>query len=376
MKLTRMQFSERYYTALRAHLLDPTGTSSAAARQLGKAALASKWPTSRVALAHEAALQTLCGPRSRAQEPGLGRRTGHFFQQALAPFETACQERLIANRQLLQEIALLRAQSAALVRGYRQVGRRLARCHADLAKREQEKERYRQRLLESRRHQRKLHQLTRQIIAAQEADRKKISRELHDHVVQALVGINVELAALRPGRGPDAQALRRKIAHTRRVVKNSVQAVHRFARYLRPTVLDDLGLIPALHAFSQNLATRQRLRIELTAFGGIEALNIGKRTVLFRVAQEALTNVARHAEATRVTVGITERKNSVVMEIVDNGVAMGGRRSLLGRSTKQLGLIHMRERIEMIGGSLAIESSPERGTTVRTEIPFTSESLK
>jgi signal transduction histidine kinase len=376
MKLTRTDFSARYCTALRAHLRDPAGTSGAAALQLGKDALACKWPTSRVAHAHEAALQALYGPDSRSEGPGHHKRTEHFFQQALAPFEVESRDRLAANQQLARDNAILRAQSAALVRGYRRFGRQMTRSNAEIAKSEQEKERYRQRLLESQRQQSKLHQLTRRIISDQESERKKISRELHDQVVQPLVGINVELAALSTGTGPAARALRRKIAHTQRVVKNSVQAVHRFARHLRPTVLDDLGLIPALHAFSKNLATQQRLRIELTAFGGIEALNIGKRTVLFRVAQEALTNVARHAEATRVTLGISERKNSVVMEIADNGKAMGNRRSLLRQSTKQLGLIQMRERVEMIGGTLAIESTPERGTTIRTEIPFTPEPLK
>jgi signal transduction histidine kinase len=200
-------------------------------------------------------------------------------------------------------------------------------------------------------------------------ERKKISRELHDKVVQSLVGINVELAALSSGTGRTVLALKRKIARTQRIVETSVKAVHRFARDLRPTVLDDLGLIPALHALSQNLATRQRLRIEITAFGGIEALNIGKRTVLFRVAQEALNNIARHAQATHVRLGLSERENAVVMEIADNGRSVGAGSPLRVKSRQRLGLIEMRERIEMIGGSLTIQSAPGKGTTVRAEIP-------
>jgi signal transduction histidine kinase len=89
-------------------------------------------------------------------------------------------------------------------------------------------------------------------------------------------------------------------------VENSVKAVHQFARELRPAVLDDLGLIPALHAYSKNLAERRKLKIRMTAFGGVEALGGAKRTVLFRVAQEALTNVARHANATEVGMSISE----------------------------------------------------------------------
>src|SRR5205807_2475372 len=107
------------------------------------------------------------------------------------------------------------------------------------------KDRYRRLLVESQGKQKKLHQLTRHILSTQESERKTISRELHDKVVQSLVGINVELAALSSGKDLAVAALKHKIAHTRRIVEGSVKAVHRFARNLRPTVLDDLGLIPA-----------------------------------------------------------------------------------------------------------------------------------
>src|SRR6185312_375273 len=101
--------------------------------------------------------------------------------------------------------------------------------------------------------QKKLRHLTRQIITAQEEERKAISRELHDEVVQSLVGINVELSALSKDAAVKRE-LQDKISHTQRLVENAVHAVHRFARELRPSVLDDLGLIPALHAYSKNLA--------------------------------------------------------------------------------------------------------------------------
>ncbi len=234
----------------------------------------------------------------------------------------------------------------------------------------QGKEKYQLLFLESQVMQRKLRHLTHQIISAQEEERKEISRELHDEVVQMLVGINVELAALGQGAAVGLQDLREKITLTQRLVENSVNAVHRYARELRPAVLDDLGLIPALHAYCRNLAERKKFKIQLTAFAGVEDLADAKRTVLFRVAQEALTNVARHARATHVKMTITPITGAVRMEISDNGQSFQVDKVLGALNPKRLGLVGMRERIEMVGGNLAIESKPGHGTTVRAEIPL------
>ena len=239
-----------------------------------------------------------------------------------------------------------------------------------------EKEKYRALFSDSQLMQKKLRQLTHQIISAQEDERKEISRELHDEVVQMLVGINVELAALGQSAARGLDGLKQKIAHTQRLVENSVNAVHRFARELRPAVLDDLGLIAALHAFSKNLAERKKFKIHLIAFADVDTLASAKRTVLFRVAQEALTNVARHAHATRVKINITSITGAVRMEISDNGQSFPVDKILGAKNPKRLGLVGMRERIEMVGGHLTIESKPGHGTTVRAEIPFLREKIK
>jgi signal transduction histidine kinase len=145
--------------------------------------------------------------------------------------------------------------------------------------------------------------------------------------------------------------------------------VHQFARELRPAVLDDLGLIPALHAHLKTVAARQKFKIHLTAFAGVEALDGDKRTVLYRVAQEALINVGRHAQASAVKVSLREIPGAVRLEIHDNGKSFQVPQTLSAKTNKRLGLLGMRERVEMVGGTLVIESAPGRGTTVRAEIP-------
>ncbi len=226
-------------------------------------------------------------------------------------------------------------------------------------------------LVESQAMQNKLRLLTRQILTAQEEERKKISRELHDEVVQSLVGINIALSTLAQGDSSDAKLLKAKVARTQRLVESSVDAVHRFARELRPAVLDDLGLIPALRAYSKSLEERHGFRILLTTFSGVERLDSDKRTVLFRVATEALTNVARHAHATRVKLTITKIARAVRMDIRDNGTSAPVRK-VSKSSLQRLGIIGMRERVEMVGGTLTIEATPGRGTLVRAEIPSTT----
>jgi len=224
--------------------------------------------------------------------------------------------------------------------------------------------------LESRLMEEKLRNLTRQLISAQEDERREISRELHDSIVQKLVAINIGLSALNAGSSAGTPIPNARIARIQRLVANVVKATHRFARDLRPAVLDDVGLIPALHAYSKSLAARKKLKIQLTAFDGVEALGTAKRTMLFRVAQEALTNVARHAHATKVGLSFTKIPGAIRMEISDNGRSFHVGTVLLAKNPKRLGLIGMKERVEMVGGRLSIVSAPGKGTIVRAEIPL------
>jgi signal transduction histidine kinase len=232
-------------------------------------------------------------------------------------------------------------------------------------------ERHQIRLLEqSHLMQEQLRNLSHQVLQAQEEERKRISRELHDVIAQTLTGINVRLATLKKEAALNTNGLDRNIARTQELVEHSVDIIHQFARELRPAVLDDLGLIPALHTFMKHFTERTGVHTRLTAFAGVEQLNATKRTVLFRVAQEALTNVARHAQASRVMVSIQKRPDCICMKIKDDGKSFQVQRMLLARGSKRLGLLGMRERLEMVGGNFSVVSAPGKGTTVEAQIPF------
>jgi signal transduction histidine kinase len=225
-------------------------------------------------------------------------------------------------------------------------------------------------LKQSRNMQENLRHLSRQILLAQEEERKEISRELHDEIAQALSGINVHLATLKVETAANSHGLKEKITHTQRLVEKSVNIVHRFARDLRPTLLDDLGLIPALHSYMKGFTKRTRITIRFKAFPGVERLNNVKRTVLYRVAQAALTNVAQHAHASLVKVEIQKKHRSVHMSIRDNGKSFEVERVLYAKKNKRLGLLGMRERVEMVGGSFKVESVKGSGTMIGAQIPF------
>jgi PAS domain S-box-containing protein len=225
-------------------------------------------------------------------------------------------------------------------------------------------------LAQSRRMQEQLRNLSREVLRAQEEERKRISRELHDVIAQTLTGINIRLATLKQEAGRSTEGFDRNLEKTQRVIGKSVDMVHRFARELRPAVLDDLGLIPALHSYMKDFAARTGLHTQLAAFAEVEQMEIAKRTVLFRVAQEALTNVSRHAQASRVEVGIKKIAGRLRMKIKDNGRSFDVERALHTKGGGRLGLLGMRERLEMIGGKFSVESIPGKGTTVHVEIPF------
>jgi len=216
-----------------------------------------------------------------------------------------------------------------------------------------------------------LRQLSHEILLAQEAERKRISRELHDTVLQTLVGINVHLASLTPQPADNPASLRRKIAQTQRLVEKSLAMVHRFAVELRPTVLDDLGLIPALHTFMKDFMKRTGVRAGLTAYAAVNQLPLDQSAILYRVALEALNNVAIHAQASAVKVHLKKLPAWICLTITDDGISFDVKRVLRTKGNGRLGLLGMRERLQMVGGKFSIKSTPGHGTVVTALIPAT-----
>ena len=221
-----------------------------------------------------------------------------------------------------------------------------------------------------------LRQLSHEILLAQEAERKRISRELHDTVLQTLVGISVHLASLTPKSADNPTSLRRKIAETQLLVEKSLAMVHRFTVELRPTGLDDLGLIPALHTFMKDFMRHTGVRARLTAYAAVNQLPVDMTAVLYRVALEALNNVAIHAQASAVEVQIRKLPDWICLTITDDGKSFDVKRVLRTKGNGRLGLLGMRERLEMVGGKFSIKSTPGHGTTVTARIPVTTEGVE
>jgi signal transduction histidine kinase len=368
-KLSRL--SRRYQAALRKHLKQGTPASSEPAQRFGQQAMSTGLETLDLARVHEQALITLVLPGYSARtRAAMVRRAGAFFAEAITPIEKTHRTAREANVRLNQMIAMLNRHSADLADSNRQLKQEVAQrktVEESLRKSEQH---YSELLEQSQHLQEQLRYLSRQLLLAQEEERKKISRELHDEIAQTLTGINVRLAALKAEATVNTKGLQQKISSTQRMVEKSVDIVHRFARELRPTVLDDLGLIPALHSFVKTFSKQTQVRVRLTVYAAVEKLDGVQRTVLYRVVQEALTNVARHAHASRVDVSIQKLRRAVGVTIQDDGKSFPVERVLHAKTNKRLGLLGMRERVEMVGGRLHIESAPGQGTTIRAEIPL------
>ncbi|HTS16186.1 MAG TPA: sensor histidine kinase [Verrucomicrobiae bacterium] len=371
-KLTGL--SRHYRAALRKYLERGLQAGSEPARRLGRQAMALGLETLDLARIHEQALITLVLPSYSAKTRGaMVRRAGAFFAEAITPIEKTHHTAREANIRLNQMIEVSNRRSADLADSNRRLKQEVAQRKSVEESLRNSERHYSQLLEQSHLQQGQLRLLSRQLLLAQEEERKRISRELHDEIAQTLTAINVRLAALKAEAATNTKGLQNKISSTQRMVEKSVDIVHRFARDLRPAVLDDLGVIPALHSFMKGFTKRTGIHIRFTTFssGKLEGLDTVTRTVLYRVAQEALTNVGRHAHASQVDVNLQKLSRAVRLTIQDNGRSFQVERVLHAKRNRRLGLLGMRERVEMVGGSLRVKSAPGEGTTICAEIPLT-----
>jgi signal transduction histidine kinase len=180
----------------------------------------------------------------------------------------------------------------------------------------------------------------------------------------------VNLAVLQNYSVGTSERLRAKIIETQRLLEQTMESVHRFAHELRPAMLDELGLLPALRSYVKNFSARTGLRVHFRATLAAEQLDGERKTVIYRIAQESLNNVAKHAHARSVEVTLRRVKRGIGLEIQDDG------KSFLptpndGTARKNgLGLLGMQERVRLVDGKFFVVPEPGKGTLVRVRIPF------
>ncbi len=209
-----------------------------------------------------------------------------------------------------------------------------------------------------------LRRLSARLQAAREEERTRMAREIHDQLGGAMTGLKMDVAALR--RGLQA-ALLEKTEAISELIDDTIQTVRRIATELRPAILDDFGLLAAIEWQLQEFQTRAGIQCNLRAEVGDISLDSESSTAVFRVFQETLTNVARHANATQVEVQVEEQEGQLILQVHDNGRGIS-EEEISG--SKSLGLVGMQERIHLLSGELDIRGVPEQGTTVLVRIPL------
>jgi signal transduction histidine kinase len=216
--------------------------------------------------------------------------------------------------------------------------------------------------------ERRLHSLLNKVVTAQEEERRRISRELHDEMGQALTAIKLNLQMVLAALAGEDAELQGRLEEVVGLSANTLQEVRRLAMDLRPSILDDLGLIPTLRWYVDSFQKRTNIVSELRLPESSDRLSSIVETALYRVVQEALTNVSRHAEASHVALELYIGDSALSLSIADDGKGF----DLRGQSANEvmgLGLSSMQERIDDMGGSFSINSHPGRGTRILISIP-------
>ncbi len=214
-----------------------------------------------------------------------------------------------------------------------------------------------------------LRALTARLQTVREDERTKAAREIHDELGQALTAIKLEFTALLGDLPAHEGPLNQRSQSILKLLDQTIQSVRRIATGLRPTILDDLGLVAALEWAAEDFQTRTGARCQINLPDVDIALDPDRATALFRIFQETLTNIARHADATQVYVRLGQESGNLILEVRDNG--KGAREEQLSAGTS-LGILGMRERVLLLGGTLTLSGTPCKGTTVRVLIPDSS----
>jgi len=209
-----------------------------------------------------------------------------------------------------------------------------------------------------------LQQLSARLVDAQETERRAISRELHDEVGQALGLLLMDAGRLSTQLGPSEEKSQEIVRSIKTVAERTVQTVRSMALLLRPSMLDDLGLVPAVEWYAREMSRRGETEVEVRAENISDDLSDPLKLCVYRMVQEALNNANRHAHAKNVTVELKQSANSINVKIEDDGSGFDPKR------TRGMGLLGMEERVKRLGGTLTIESRPGTRTIIRAELPI------
>ncbi len=216
-------------------------------------------------------------------------------------------------------------------------------------------------------HRLELLSLSRKVVEAQEEERRRISRELHDEAGQALTAIKINIEMVERELPEASTGFRRRLNEARELVDLTLKEVRRLSHELRPSILDDLGLLPALRWYTHNFSVRTGIAVSLMPEELPERLPPEIETILYRVVQEALTNVIKHSGAKLVTMNLYRNKGQCRLIVCDDGQGLDGS----GNSGDGIGLLGMRERVRLFGGTVVLESL-ERGAQLIVDVPVDS----
>ena len=221
-------------------------------------------------------------------------------------------------------------------------------------------------------HRRELRQLTEKLFQSQEEERRRIARELHDEAGQSLTAIKLGLDRLEENHSPNDRHLKGEIDEIRKMIKRTSSEIRRLSYHLHPTLLIDLGLEPALALYFKEIEKHASLDIEFNMVGFNHRLNPDMETVFYRFSQETLNNALKHSGAEVFQLSIIKSYPRIIFIAEDDGI--GFDTQIVGKDKRNLGLIGMRERASLLGGTFQLRSIPGEGTRIRIEIPFSGES--
>ena len=217
--------------------------------------------------------------------------------------------------------------------------------------------------------ERRFRAISRGVLRAQEAERSRISRDLHDGVGQSLTALKMQLDLLARDAERSASPLAQRVAALREVADAALQEIRQISHAIRPQILDNLGLVPTLRWLVRTFETRTGIRASLAC----EQLRHGRdpdvETLLYRITQESLTNVTKHARASRVSVDLREERGALWLRIEDDGAGFDPGAIEARQHDVGFGMQSMRDRVRLFGGRFAVRSAPGAGTIVEVAVP-------